>query len=43
MVRSHLECANCRPIWSRYTVYDRPKNNVEKVQMRATELLKEVS
>ena len=38
MVRSHLEYANC--IWSPYTVHDEKK--LEKVQMRATKLLKEV-
>ena len=38
MVRSHLEYANC--IWSPYTVQD--KKNIEKVQMRATKLIKEI-
>jgi len=38
MVRSHLEYANC--IWSPCTVHD--KKIVEKVQMRATKLIKEV-
>jgi len=38
MVRSHFEYANC--IWSPYTVCD--KKNVEKVQMRTTNILKEV-
>jgi len=38
MVRSHLEYANC--IWSPYIVHD--KQNLEKVQMTATKLLKEV-
>jgi len=38
MVRSHLKYANC--IWSPYTVHD--KNNVEKLQRRATKLLKDV-
>ena len=38
MVRSHLEYANC--IWSPYAVHDKKK--LEKVQMRATKLLKEV-
>jgi len=38
MVRSHLEYANC--VWSPSTVHD--KKNVEKVQMRATKLIKEV-
>ena len=38
MVRSHLEYANC--IRSPYTVHDKKK--FEKVQMRATKLIKEV-
>jgi hypothetical protein len=39
MVRSHLEYANC--VWSPHTVQD--IKNVEKVQMRATKLLKEIN
>ena len=38
MVRSHLEYANC--IWAPYTVQD--KKNLEKVQMRATKIIKEI-
>jgi len=38
MVQSHLEYANC--VLSPYTVH--VKKNLEKVQMRATKLLKEV-
>jgi len=38
MVRSHLEYANC--IWSPHTAQD--KQNVEKVQMRAAELIQEI-
>jgi len=38
MVRSHLEYANC--IWSPHTLQDKKK--VEKVQMRATKLIKEI-
>jgi len=37
MVQYYLEYANC--VWSPYTVHDK---NVEKVQMRATQLLTEV-
>ena len=38
MVRSHLEYANC--IWSPYTVQD--IKTLEKVQMRATKLIKRI-
>ena len=38
MVRSHLEYVNC--IWSPHSVQG--KKNVEKVQMRATKLMKDI-
>ena len=38
MVRSHLEYTNC--IWSSQSVQD--NQNVEKVPMRATKLIKEI-
>jgi len=42
MVRSHLEYANCIwTIWSPHTAQD--KNNLEKVQMRATKLIQEIN